>query len=93
LFLDVVEKTSNRIQAIKNIWDEFKIVKLQFIRSCGIAKDNLKYVSLIMEHYKVFILMYIKWLYIMLSVDFIRLARLGTIETKNNDFSYLVILL
>ncbi|VVC32081.1 Dynein heavy chain, domain-2,Dynein heavy chain domain,Dynein heavy chain, domain-1,Dynein heavy chain, P- [Cinara cedri] len=55
LFLAVIEKTSITIGTIKNIFDEFKIVKSQFICSCGLAKDNLKYISLIMEHYKDFI--------------------------------------
>jgi hypothetical protein len=55
LFLDVIEKTATTTQGINTIWQEFKNVKLQFIRSCGIAKDNLKYISLIMEHYEVFI--------------------------------------
>lgn len=54
LFLVVIEKTSNTVGAIKNIFDEFNIVKYEFIRSCGLAKENLKYISLIMEHYKVF---------------------------------------
>lgn len=53
LYLDVIKKSSNNVQAIKNIWEEFKSVKSQFIRSSGLAKDNVKYISLIMEHYKV----------------------------------------
>lgn len=55
LFLEVIEKTSITTQSIKSIWDEFKNVKSQFLRLCGLAKDNLKYISLIMEHYKVYL--------------------------------------
>lgn len=53
LFLDVIGKAAITTKTIRNTWEEFNNVKSQFIHSCGLAKDNLKYISLIMENYKV----------------------------------------
>lgn len=53
LFLGVVQRTAGTTAAIESIWDEFNGAKTRFRRSCGLAKDNTKYMSLIMEHYQV----------------------------------------
>ncbi|XP_050548556.1 uncharacterized protein LOC126910232 [Daktulosphaira vitifoliae] len=50
LFLKVIEKSSNNVETLKKTWENFKVGKLQFMHSCSLAKDNFKYISLIVEN-------------------------------------------